>query len=160
MKKLLTLLFVFGISTSIYSQQINTGSSYTTAVGIKVYPGALTIKHFINDNIAIEGLGYFWQYGFRVTGLYEIHGNINGAPGLKWYVGPGAHVGVYNTTWTNDYHDRKSGPTVGIDGVLGLDYKIQGAPLNVSFDWQPSFDLIGYNYFEGGWGGIAVRYTF
>lgn len=160
MKKLIALLFVIGVSTSIYSQQINTGSSYTTAVGIKVYPGALSIKHFTNDNTAIEGLGYFWQYGFRATGLYEIHGNINGAQGLKWYVGPGAHVGFYNTTWTNDYPGRNSGIAIGVDGVLGLDYKVQGAPLNVSFDWQPSFNLIGYNYFEGGWGGLAVRYTF
>lgn len=160
MKKVITLLLVICISTAIYSQQINTSSSYTTAVGIKVYPGALSIKHFTNDNTAIEGLGYFWQYGFRATGLYEIHGDISGAQGLKWYVGPGAHVGFYNTKWTTDYANRSSGVAIGVDGVLGLDYKVQGAPFNVSFDWQPSFNLIGYNYFEGGWGGLAVRYTF
>jgi hypothetical protein len=47
----------------------------------------------------------------------------------------------------------------GIDGVLGLDYKIKGAPLNLSIDWQPSFNFVGYSYFSN-WGGLAIRYTF
>ena len=29
--------------------------------------------------------------------LYEIHGPISGATGLQWYIGPGAHIGFYNT---------------------------------------------------------------
>ncbi|MBL0358914.1 MAG: hypothetical protein IPP72_19510 [Chitinophagaceae bacterium] len=136
--------------SSSYSSQ-----SYTTALGVKFYPGAVSLKHFVNNTTALEGLGYFWNKGFRITGLYEIHGNINGAPGLKWYIGPGAHVGFYN--------DKYGGATsVGIDGVLGLDYKINAAPINLSLDWQPSFEF-GNKYgngFAGNWGGFAVRYTF
>jgi hypothetical protein len=160
MKQIIVLLFALGTVTISFGQEMNTGSTYQTAVGIKIYPGAISIKHFTSSNIAWEGLGYFWQYGFRATGLYEIHGNISGAPGLKWYLGPGAHVGFYNTSWTKDYPTRQDGLAIGVDGVLGLDYKIQGIPLDVSFDWQPSFNLIGYNYFEGGWGGLGIRYTF
>lgn len=136
------------------------GSDYKTALGFKVYPGAISIKHFTKSNVAIEGLGYFWNYGSRITGLYEFHGNVNGAPGLKWYAGPGAHIGFWNDKWKNEYSNRDNGVAIGIDGVLGLDYKINGAPINLSIDWQPSFNLIGYNYFEGGWGGLAMRYTF
>ena len=136
------------------------GSDYKTALGFKVYPGAISIKHFTKSNVAIEGLGYFWNYGSRITGLYEFHGNVNGAPGLKWYAGPGAHIGFWNDKWKNEYSNRDKGVAIGIDGVLGLDYKINGAPINLSIDWQPSFNLIGYNYFEGGWGGLAMRYTF
>lgn len=160
MKQIIILLFAFGIASTAFSQELNTGSSYKTAIGIKIYPGAISVKHFIKPNIAWEGLGYFWQYGFRATALYEIHGDINGVDGLKWYVGPGAHVGFYNNRWAIDYPSRANGPSIGVDGILGLDYKIQGAPLDVSFDWQPSFDFIGYNNFEGGWGGLAIRYTF
>lgn len=132
------------------------GQSYTTALGVKFYPGAISLKHFTNDKVALEGLGYFWDRGFRVTGLYEIHNNINGAPGLKWYVGPGAHVGFYNTKWGG-------GSSIGIDGVLGLDYKINEIPINLSIDWQPSFEFGGRddnNGFAGNWGGFAIRYTF
>lgn len=128
-------------------------TSYKTALGAKFYPGAISLKHFVNDQVALEGLGYFWDRGFRITGLYEIHGNINGAPGLKWYVGPGAHVGFYNTKWGG-------GSSFGVDGVLGLDYKINVAPINLSIDWQPSFEFGDGRGFTGNWGGFAIRYTF
>jgi hypothetical protein len=136
-------------SSSKYSQ------SYTTALGVKFYPGAISLKHFVSDKNALEGIAYFWDKGFRITGLYEIHGDINGAPGLKWYIGPGAHLGVYNSRYGGS-------SSVGIDGVLGLDYKFKDAPINLSLDWQPSFEF-GDRYgngFSGNWGGFAIRYTF
>jgi hypothetical protein len=156
-------IMAFGVLTASAQKRRSSSSrssssssqSYTTALGVKFYPGAISIKHFIKDNQALEGLGYFWDKGFRITGLYEIHGDINGAPGLKWYVGPGAHIGFYNSKYGGS-------SSVGIDGVLGLDYKIKSAPLNLSLDWQPSFEF-GNKYgngFSGNWGGFAIRYTF
>jgi hypothetical protein len=142
-----------------FAQQ-NTGSDYKTAIGVKVYPGAVSVKHFMSDGKAVEGLGYLSSDGFRVTGLYELHYDLGNVEGLKWYVGGGGHLGIWSDAWKNKYPTREAGMALGIDGILGLDYKIKGAPLNLSFDWQPSFNLIGYNYFEGGWGGLAVRYTF
>lgn len=139
------------------------GRNYQTALGVKFYPSSLSLKHFVNKNHAVEGLGYFWEYGTRITGLYEIHHDIAGAPGLKWYIGPGAHIGFWNTKW-KDRYARNSGAYFGVDGVLGLDYKINKAPINLSIDWQPSFTLGSTEYsgygFEGGWGGFAIRYTF
>ncbi|MGB8192716.1 MAG: hypothetical protein WCF67_12390 [Chitinophagaceae bacterium] len=155
-------LMIAGLALFFFINQASAqsmGRSYRTALGVKFYPGALTIKHFTKPNRALEGLGYFWNYGFRVTGLYEIHGDINGAPGLKWYVGPGAHIGFWNNDWKKRYPGRNDGVAVGVDGVLGLDYKINQAPINLSVDWQPSFNIIGYTYFSS-WGGFAVRYTF
>ncbi|MCP9751113.1 hypothetical protein [Ferruginibacter sp. HRS2-29] len=148
------LILMIGIGSA--TAQSNIGShDYRTALGVKFYPGAVSIKHFVTDKNAIEGIGYFWNRGTRITGLYEIHGDINGAPGLKWYIGPGAHVGFYNTKYGG-------GSSVGVDGVLGLDYKIREAPINLSLDWQPSFEF-GNNYgngFNGNWGGLAIRYVF
>jgi hypothetical protein len=160
MKKIILLTIIIAITLVAKSQDINTGTDYKTAIGVKVFPGSISIKHFISDNTAVEGLAYFWQYGYRTTGLYEIHGNLANVDGLKWYLGPGAHVGFYNTQWKVDYPSRPGGVEIGVDGVIGVDYKIQGIPLNVSFDWQPSFNLIGYSGFEGGWGGLGIRYTF
>lgn len=157
-KTFLAMLFLIAIAAGAQAQSL--GSDYQTAVGFKVYPGAISLKTFTADNTAIEGLAYFWNNGFRATGLYEIYGDIESVDGLKWYVGPGAHVGFYNNNWKDKYPDRSSGIAIGVDGVLGLDYKISGAPINVSLDWQPSLNIIGYSYFEGGWGGLGVRYTF
>lgn len=139
-------------------------SSYRTALGVKVWDGGgITLKHFFTGNNAGELIGYFWGHGFRLTGLYEIHGNISGAPGLKWYIGPGMHVGFY------DYHHRHhhddiwhdhNHSSVGVDGVIGLDYKFRGAPINISLDWQPSFEFADGHGFAGSWGGLGIRYTF
>ena len=138
--------------------QQNNGINYTTAIGVKVYPGAISVKHFISQN-AIEALGYVSSDGFRITGLYELHNRLGTLEGLKWYVGGGGHIGIWSDTWKNNYPTREGGLAIGVDGVLGLDYKIKNAPLNISFDWQPSFNVLGYSYFEGGWGGLGIRYT-
>lgn len=160
-KTIQPLLIVFALTLAISDANAQSmGQSYKTALGVKFYPGAISIKHFIGDNRAIEGLGYFWGHGFRFTGLYEIHGDISDAPGLKWYIGPGAHIGVYNEGWYyKDHFYDNGGLSLGIDGVLGLDYKINDAPINLSLDFQPSFELITHPYFSG-WGGLAIRYTF
>lgn len=150
------ILVVFGFVANAQ----NTGSDYTTALGVKFYPGAISIKHFNRTNRALEGLMYIYEDGVRFTGLYEIHGDVEGADGLRWYVGPGAHIGFWSDKWKNNNPDEDAGVAIGVDGVLGLDYKIKGAPINLSLDWQPSFTFIGYTYFEAGWAGLAVRYTF
>ncbi len=154
---LLTVTFFLFIFSQAQSKSANS-SSYQTALGVKVWDGAgITLKHFFNGNNAGAFIGYFWNRGFRFTGLYEIHGNFADAQGLKWYVGPGAHIGFY------DYYDHNyhvDGTFFGIDGVLGLDYKFNGAPINMSIDWQPSFEFGDYVGFVGNWGGLGIRYTF
>jgi len=140
------------------------GQKYTTALGVKVWGdgGGVSLKHFVRDNRAVEGIGYFWNRGARITGLYEFHYNIEDVAGLKWYVGPGAHVGFYNNRYydSNYYNGDGSGSFVGIDGVLGLDYKFDQVPINISLDWQPSFEFGANRGFVGSWGGLGIRYTF
>lgn len=153
----MVLCFILFQSSGIFAQAL--GSNYKTAIGVKFYPGAFSIKHFVKSKHAVEGLAYFWYDGARFTGLYEIHGDIEGLKGLKWYAGPGAHIGFWSNGWKKKYPYRESGVAIGIDGVLGLDYKFNKVPINLSVDWQPSFNFTGYSYFEPGWGGFAVRYT-
>ena len=159
MRKALTVIAIVSVIAMGKVSAQSMGSSYETAIGVKFYPGALTIKHFTNDNTALEGLVNFWDHGFRFTGLYEIHGDINGAPGLRWYVGPGAHIGWYNGTYYHDYYYGNGDVSFGFDGVLGLDYKISNAPIAVSLDIQPSLELLNHAYLDV-WGGLGVKYTF
>jgi len=153
-KIFLSLLILFFTSTAWTQSRSAHSSSYKTALGVKVWDGGgISLKHFFNGNNAGELIGYFWSRGARFTGLYEIHGPISGATGLKWYIGPGVHIGFYNTKWGD-------GTFAGIDGVLGLDYKFSGAPINISLDWQPSFEFGEGRGFYGNWGGLGIRYTF
>lgn len=149
-------LFLFNSLAGLCINAQSMGRTYTTALGVKVWDGGgISFKTFLIPARAVELVGYFNRYGTRITGLYEVHGNIEGAPGLRWYAGPGAHIGFYN--YKGFYGDKA---IAGIDGVLGLDYKINKAPLNLSVDWQPSFEFADNRGFAGGWGGLGIRYTF
>jgi len=160
MKKIVALLGLLALLIVNRTQAQSMGSEYRTAIGAKFWPGGLTIKHFIKDNAALEGVAYFWGHGFRFTGLYEFHGDINSAPGLKWYVGPGAHFGVYNDGyWRNDHYYDDGAASFGIDGVLGLEYKINQAPIALSLDINPYFEFLHHPYADV-WGGLGVKFTF
>ena len=126
MQKLIFVLSLFCIaSISLHAQNGAMGSTYTSAIGLKYYPFSITAKTFVKQNTAVEGLLSFWNYGTRFTGLYEFYKDINGVDGLKWYVGPGEHLGFWNKSWKDKYPTREGGVMFGIDGVIGLDYKIQ-----------------------------------
>lgn len=153
-KILVAVVSLLVVSVSQAQSKSSGSSSYKTALGVKVWDGGgISFKHFVSDNNAVELVGYFWSKGARITGLYEIHSPISGATGLQWYIGPGAHVGFYNSK-------NGDGAFIGIDGVLGLDYKFSGAPINMSLDWQPSFEFGDGRGFTGSWGGLGIRYTF
>jgi hypothetical protein len=155
MKKLLIAIAIVLTTSTLVSGQ-SMGRNYKSALGLKVWDGVgVSFKTFVVPQNAIEVIGFFYKNGTRITGLYEIHGNIAGAPGLRWYVGPGAHVGFYDTK-----HYSGSSAVAGIDGVLGLDYKLNRAPINLSIDWQPSFEFADGRGFVGSWGGVGIRYTF
>ena len=155
MRKAIFLVITVLSFTFLNAQSKSANSStYKTALGVKVWDGGgISFKQFVNGNNALELIGYFWNRGTRITGLYEIHGQFSNATGLQWYIGPGAHIGFYNTK-------NGDGAFAGIDGVLGLDYKFRGAPINISLDWQPSFEFGTNRGFYGDWGGLGIRYTF
>lgn len=162
-KSFMSFVVVLALTTLTVNAQ-NLSDHYHTALGLKVWGdgGGVSLKHVVGNNHALEGIGYFWRGGARITGLYEFHFDIPGAPGLKWYIGPGVHVGIYNRYYFDRYYNngRTSGTYVGIDGVIGLDYKFNGVPINISLDWQPSLEFGDNQGFMGSWGGLGVRYTF
>ena len=49
---------------------------------------------------------------------------------------------------------------IGIDGILGMEYNIQEIPFNISLDWKPAFNLIGYTGFWGDEIALSIRFIF
>jgi hypothetical protein len=135
----------------------STGSSYRTALGAKVYfgngtIGGINIKHFLNSHGALEGSLLFEKGFLGFEGMYDWHGFIQGAQGLKWYVGGG---GLFFFPTDDDYGDDL---LFALKGAMGLDYKFTGAPINLSFDLNPVFILTPDTDFEF-MAGLAFRFT-
>jgi hypothetical protein len=77
MKKIiLTFALVIFLSAFASAQDYNTG------VGLRLgFSNGLTIKHFVSQRSAFEGiLSTRWR-GFELTGLYEVHNNASMFPG-------------------------------------------------------------------------------
>lgn len=148
------IIFLF-IGQALLAQ--STGSSYRTALGAKVYfgdgtTGGINIKHFLNAHGAIEGSLLFEKGHLGFEGMYDWHGDIQGAAGLKWYVGGG---GLLFFPTDDDYGDDV---LFALKGALGLDYKFNGAPINISFDLNPVFILTPDTDFDFV-AGLAFRFT-
>jgi hypothetical protein len=151
----LGLVLIFCNQTAMAQKKTGVGNpKYKTAIGVKAVPFAVTWKNFSSKrNRAFEFLADF-NDGFRLTGLYEWHGNLNGPGNLKWYIGFGGHSGYYDK-------DTEDGIMFGLDAVGGLDYKFRYLPVNISLDWQPAYEFITPGTdFQGGRGGLAVRFAF
>jgi len=146
---------------------------YHTGIGFRAggLSSGLTIKHFTQPDVALEGILGFAFRSFIITGLYEKHNQINNARGLKWLYGGGAHIGffkyggyyyrIYGHGNHVYYVDEvgESAVVGGVDFILGLDYKFDNAPINLGLDIKPFVDFVdGLNgYFEG---AISFRFAF
>lgn len=135
--------------------------NYETALGVRAGAfNGITAKHFVNGSHAVEGILSLRWGGFNITGLYEVHDDAFDAPGLQWYYGFGAHLGFWNSprAWWAD--ENNNYVVVGVDGIIGLEYTFSEIPVNISLDWKPALNLIGYSGFWGDGGGLSIRYVF
>lgn len=130
------------------------------AVGVRLGIGnGITYKTFIAEHRAVDFSLYFSSgrdYStFRLTGLYEIHTNTDITPGLLWYYGGGASVGSRRSKRIDT-----SDTLLSVNGVVGLDYKFERAPINLSLDWQASVEVVPSAKLDLGGLSLAIRYTF
>ena len=144
----LSLVMIAGLFTRLSAQD------YKLALGIRfstpapTLSNSISVKYFINERDALEGLVSFGTR-FGLGGLFEIYEPLGSVPNLTWFYGGGGYVGFqYGATYL--------GPT----GVVGLDYKFQNVPLNLSLDWKPELDIIPIINFVPDALGLSVRFTF
>jgi hypothetical protein len=134
-------------------------SPYKKAIGFKLNPGAISYRSFYTRNKAVEGIGFISLDGFQLTILNEKYTPFANAENLTWYIGYGGHFNLWSERYKLNNPSKSAGVAVGIDGMLGLDYKLKNTPINLSVDIQPAFNFVGASYFDLGWGGIGIRYT-
>lgn len=138
---------------------------YKAALGIKFLWGiSATGKFFVKDNAAFEAIVHYDGMGglgtaLNLTALYEYHGSF-AVPGLRWYLGGGASLGYIKLKGFEDSELDSSSFSYGVDGVAGLEYKIDKLPIAISVDWQPGYTLNSGGGFASKSGGFGVKYTF
>ncbi|WP_443937711.1 hypothetical protein [Pedobacter sp. MW01-1-1] len=134
--------------------------NYKNAIGGRFgSANGVTFKTTLGGNKMLDAILNFrsrddYSY-FRLTGLYEINNEINGLNGLFWYYGVGASLGSVKYKPTNH-----SDLYASIDGVIGLDYKIEELPINLSLDWKPALELTPDTGFDAAGLGLSIRFTF
>ncbi len=152
-KLLLTLMviIVIGACSGAYAQE--GGNDYRLGFGVRfsspapTLSNSVSVKYMMPTGNAIEGLISFGGR-FGIGGLYEVHRTLNGTPGLKWFYGGGAYLGFQSST-------TYLGPT----GIVGLDYKFNNIPLNLSIDWKPELDILPKIDFVPDAFAITARFT-
>lgn len=136
---------------------------YGTGVGLRAgVSNGLTVKHFLSERNAIEGILHTRWKGLLITGLYEVHQDIQELPGLRWFYGGGAHIGTWNGNRGNpNWKHPHNGYTVfGLDGIIGLDYHFEKAPINLSLDYKPALNISQDVNFWGDEVALSIRFVF
>ena len=87
--------------------------------------------------------------GIGICALYEWHFPVTSVEHLQWFAGGGAYTA---------YRDKTA--FVGAAGIVGVDYKFQDIPLNISIDWKPELNVIESVGFEASGVGFSARFTF
>ena len=157
-----TKKFILALSILIGSFSIASAQIYDNSVGLRLgSSNSFVFKHFLSSNSAVELMaGTRWR-GFNVVGLYEMNTTAFQVERLQFYYGAGGHIGGWhnyrNHPWF-DNRDRNHYVVVGVDAILGLEYAFEGAPISLSIDWKPEFNIIGYSGLWGGDGGLSIRY--
>jgi hypothetical protein len=157
MKKLLLLSF-----TVAFLMLANTNAqaqTYENTIGVRLGPyNGINYKTFLNSNKALDlNLSFRNNEDFNrlfFTALYEVHNPIEGAPGLLWFYGGGGSIGSYKRK------DFDGDLFFSADGVIGLDYKIEGAPINFAMDWRPRLEITPNSDLRSNDLGLSIRFTF
>jgi hypothetical protein len=168
MKKIIFCLSIL-ISFLLISNRSNAQSNtvdYKTAVGLKFggYENGISIKYFTTNTVALEGVIGFRDNGVVITGLYEMNQEAFGLPELKFYYGAGAHIGavgsgVYRTIGGTSETYNRGQILLGVDGTIGLEYRIPQSPIAISLDLNPRVELAAGPFFDVA-PGLGLKYTF
>ena len=154
-KLLLVLVAVIGLSFAANAQNaIGLRLGYGNEISYQTAMGANRLEL---DLGSLDALLYGYDYNFlSLTGTYQWTFGLP-VDGLGWYVGPGVMAGWYLSKYA-DY----GGLNIGIGGIIGVDYKFAGIPLQMSLDARPMYSVVHPKYFNGiGYSAaLGVRYTF
>ncbi len=147
---------------------------YDNSLGLRLgTTSAMTYKRFIAKEQALELLVSGRKDGFQLTTLYEFHRptNLNISKNIFFYYGVGAHIG-YVKEYVDQYRlnssiitvesNRETLFTMGVNTVIGVEYRWLVVPMTIGADLKPFFEFIGMRETEFTiWdAAISIKYVF
>jgi hypothetical protein len=141
----ITVICILLVGSRAMAQEYKMGLGIRLSSANATVNNSVSFKYFLNQNNALEGLLSFDPE--TVGALYEHHLPL-GAPGFQWFFGGGGYVAFSGEN------------IVGAMGVVGLDYKFETIPLNLSLDWKPELNLVKDINFQAAAIGLSIRFAF
>jgi hypothetical protein len=174
MKNILTLfccaISLLYFTNDIYSQKIRYDQNpYSSSIGLRVgSENGLAFKHFIKPTWAFEGTVTTGYRSLIFTALIEKEFSVSDENGPYLLVGGGLHAGQWGqiTHYRQAvdyqgtvyyYRSYENTPSAGLDGVVGIEYKLPDTPFTIGADLKPFFDVyhVRESWMEG---AISLRY--
>lgn len=138
------MLLVF-TGTQAFAQDYKLGLGVRFSSRAALVNNSVSLKYFFQKNTAAEALVSF-GHPFALGLLLEQHQPLL-SNRFKWFYGGGIYAAF-------------SGPRrAGLQGVIGLDYKMPVIPFNLSIDWKPELTFTKEFSFEAQALGLTARFA-
>lgn len=154
------LLTLLAFTCLIGNQSLN-AQSYEHSAGVRLgNTSGLTYKKFLLEEQAIEVLLSGRNEGIQVSVLYVTHKPLEFSFNQNFFVyyGVGGHIGLERFNNLNKsiipdgnglnsfVFDDRNYFAMGVDGIVGIEYRWLSVPITISFDIKPYFNYIGMRF--------------
>ncbi len=173
MKKYLQITF-FTIALLSCSIQAS-AQYYLNSAGIRMGGSyGLTYKKFFDEVQAFEILLGSRKGGMQLTGTFQFNKPLNLSKNETFflYYGGGAHLAFQEhqtkvldslNPFVGEFHyENQTYFAMGVDGIIGIEYRFLTAPITIGLDMKPYFTFIGFRYTDANfWDtSLSVKYVF
>jgi hypothetical protein len=170
-KETYRLMKAFVLTTGLLISGWLNAQNYTRDAGIRLGDHfSAMYRQFSNDDEAVEGMVFVGNGGMTFAVMKEFFQPALGqiSENLFFEYGFGSHIGfrytdhykVLNRTyWLEDHHFT---PLLGIDGILGVEYRFPDLPVCLSVDIKPYFEFSTIQVFNIYLQsvGVSLKYRF
>ena len=121
----------------------------------------ISYQLMVDEFRGYKGFVSFRDGGVQFTALIESYRPLylNFTDKMYFYSGMGAHIGFTrwqsgNWLWSDQfrYYSQANyfsiAPVIGLDAIIGMEFRLDRAPLTFSLDAKPFFELFGQNMFR------------
>ncbi len=169
MKKLIVLLLLICLfAAGVQSQD------HRHVLGARIgLSTGLTYEYRVDPFRAYKGMMSFREGGVQLMGMIQSCRPlyVNFTDKLYYYAGLGAHIGFTRfqprrsflaNPFRFNYAYGHFAPVIGLDAMLGIEYRIDRLPLIFALDAKPFFELFGQNIFRLSPFdiGLSIKFTF